>query len=235
MDKTVPTLADAVADIDDGATVMIGGFGGSGAPIELIHALIDKKPTGLTVINNNAGNGHVGIAAMIENGLVAKMICSFPRSSNPVAFTEAYNAGKVALEVVPQGTLAERIRAAGAGIPAFYTATSYGTDLAEGKPVEEFDGKYYVRERWLKADFALIKGQQGDMFGNLTYRMAGRNFNPIMAMAATRTIAQVSEFVEPGAIDPEHVITPGIFVDAMIKVPNPAQEETLIRDGVVYP
>lgn len=235
MDKIVPTLADAVAGIHDGATVMIGGFGGSGAPIELIHALIDNKPTGLTVINNNAGNGHVGIAAMIENGLVAKMICSFPRSSNPVAFTEAYNAGKVALEVVPQGTLAERIRAAGAGIPAFYTATSYGTDLAEGKPVEEFDGKKYVRERWLKADFALIKAQQGDTFGNLTYRMAGRNFNPIMAMAATRTIAQVSAFVEPGTIDPEHVITPGIFVDTMVEVPNPAQEETLIRDGVVYP
>ncbi|MGB1387623.1 MAG: 3-oxoacid CoA-transferase subunit A [Paracoccaceae bacterium] len=235
MDKTVSTLADAVADIHDGATVMIGGFGGSGAPIELIHALIDNKPMGLTVINNNAGNGHVGIAAMIENGLVAKMICSFPRSSNPVAFTEAYNAGKVALEVVPQGTLVERIRAAGAGIPAFYTATSYGTELAEGKPVEEFDGKYYVRERWLKADFALIKAQQGDTFGNLTYRMAGRNFNPIMAMAATRTIAQVSAFVEPGTIDPEHVITPGIFVDTMVEVPNPAQEETLIRDGVVYP
>jgi len=235
MDKTVATPAEAVADIHDGATVMIGGFGGSGAPIELIHALIDKRPTGLTVINNNAGNGHVGIAAMIEQGLVAKMICSFPRSSDPIAFTEAYKAGKLELEVVPQGTLAERIRAAGAGIPAFYTATSYGTDLAEGKPVEEFDGKHYVRERWLKADFALIKGHMGDPYGNLTYRMAGRNFNPIMAMAATRTIAQVTRIVPAGGIDPEHIVSPGIFVDAVVEVANPKQEEILIREGAVYP
>ncbi len=235
MDKTVGTLAEAVAPIGDGATVMIGGFGGSGAPIELIHALIDKRPTGLTVINNNAGNGHVGIAAMIEQGLVAKMICSFPRSADPVAFTEAYKAGKIDLEVVPQGTLAERIRAAGAGIPAFYTATSYGTELAEGKPVEEFEGKHYVRERWLKADFALIKADRGDPFGNLTFRMAGRNFNPIMAMAAGTTIAQVSEVVAPGGIDPEHVVTPGIFVDHLVEVAEPRQEETLIREGAVYP
>ncbi|MGR3568599.1 MAG: 3-oxoacid CoA-transferase subunit A [Pseudooceanicola nanhaiensis] len=235
MDKTIATPAAAVADIPDGAVVMIGGFGGSGAPIELIHALIDRAPKNLTVINNNAGNGHVGIAAMIEQGLVAKMICSFPRSSDPVAFTEAYRAGRIELEVVPQGTLAERIRAAGAGIPAFYTATSYGTDLAEGKPVEEFDGKHYVRERWLRADVALIKAHHGDPMGNLTYRMAGRNFNPVMAMAADRTIAQVSRIVAPGDIDPEHIVSPGIFVDAVVEVPNPVQEEILIREGATYP
>ena len=234
MDKTTATLADAVAGIHDGATVMIGGFGGSGAPIELIHALIDKGPRGLTVINNNAGNGHVGIAAMIEQGLVAKMICSFPRSPETVAFNEAYMAGRVELELVPQGTLAERIRAAGAGIPAFYTAASYGTELAEGKPTEEFDGKHYVRERWLKADFALIKGQKGDHAGNLTYRLAGRNFNPLMAMAADTTIAQVAELGEPGTIDPEHVVTPGIFVDMVVEVPAPEQEEVLVRKGVIY-
>lgn len=235
MDKTAASPAEAVSAIHDGATVMIGGFGGSGNPIELIHALIDKGPKNLTVINNNAGNGHVGIAAMIEQGLVSKIICSFPRSSDPVAFTDAYKAGTLELEVVPQGTLAERIRAAGAGIPAFYTATAYGTDLAKGKPVEEFDGKRYIRERWLRADFALIKGDRGDPYGNLTYRMAGRNFGPVMAMAADTTIAQVSQVVKPGDIDPEHIVTPGIFVSTLVEVPDPVQEETLIRAGASYP
>jgi len=239
MDKTIPTLGEAIADVTDDATVMIGGFGGSGAPIELIHALIDRfrttgSPTRLTVINNNAGNGAIGIAAMIKAGMVAKMICSFPRSSNADAFNEKYLAGDIALELVPQGTLAERIRAAGAGIPAFYTPTSFGTELAEGKPTEEFDGKMYVRERWLKADFALIKGQLGDTVGNLTYRLAGRNFNPLMAMAADKTIAQVSALGDAGSIDPEQVITPGIFVDAVVEVSDPQQEEVLTRMGVVY-
>lgn len=235
MDKRLSAVSQAVADIPDGATVMIGGFGGSGAPIELIHALIDQKPKGLTVINNNAGNGHVGIAAMIEQGLVAKMICSFPRSADPKVFTDLYLAGEIELEIVPQGTLAERIRAGGAGIPAFYTPTSYGTDLAKGKPTAEFDGRMYVQERWLKADYALIKGELGDPFGNLTYRMAGRNFNPVMASAATYTVAQVSRLVAPGEIDPEQVITPGIFVDAVVEVANPAQEEVLNREGARYP
>ena len=234
MDKTIRTLADAVSKITDGATVMIGGFGGSGAPIELIHALIDNGPKNLTVINNNAGNGRIGIAAMIDAGMIAKMICSFPRSSDPRAFTDTYLAGKIELELVPQGTLAERIRAAGAGIPAFYTPTGYGTELAEGKPVAEFDGRHYVQERWLKADFAIVKAHLGDTHGNLTYRKAGRNFNPLMCMAATTTIAQVSQIVEPGDIDPEHVITPGIFVDAVVEVSNPQQEEELIRAGVAY-
>jgi 3-oxoadipate CoA-transferase alpha subunit len=232
-------VADAVADIPDGAKVMIGGFGGSGAPIELIHALIDRfratgSPKNLTVINNNAGNGAIGIAAMIKAGMVAKMISSFPRSSNAEAFNEKYLSGQIALELVPQGTLAERIRAAGAGIPAFYTPSSYGTELAEGKPTEEFDGKMYVREGWLRADFALIKGQLGDTLGNLTYRLAGRNFNPLMAMAADKTIAQVSSLSEPGSIDPEQVVTPGIFVDTIVEVPDPQQEEVLVRTGVVY-
>ena len=240
MDKTLPDLAAAVAGIEDGMSVMIGGFGGSGAPIELIHALIDRynatgHPRSLTVVNNNAGNGHVGLAALIEAGMVAKLICSFPRSADPVVFTEMYLAGNIELELVPQGTLAERIRAGGAGIPAFYTPTSYGTDLARGKPVEEFDGRPYVQERWLKADFALVKAHKGDRLGNLTYRMAARNFGPLMCMAAATSIVQVSELVEPGALDPEAVVTPGIFVQGVIEVADPAQEETLNRAKAVYP
>jgi 3-oxoadipate CoA-transferase alpha subunit len=234
MDKTIGSLAEAVAEIGDGATVMIGGFGGSGAPIELIHALIDKGPKNLTVINNNAGNGRIGIAAMIDAGMVRKMICSFPRSSDPRAFTDKYIAGEIDLELVPQGTLAERIRAGGAGIPAFYTPTAYGTELAEGKVIAEFDGRPYVQERWLKADFALIKAHLGDTHGNLTYSMAARNFNPLMCMAAARTIVQVSEIVPLGSIEPENVITPGIFVDSVVEVANPQQEEELIRAGVTY-
>ncbi len=239
MNKVSSSVADAVAAIPDGAQIMIGGFGGSGAPVELIHALIDRfratgSPKAITIINNNAGNGGIGIAAMIRAGMVRKIICSFPRSSNAEAFNEKYLAGEIELELVPQGTLAERIRAAGAGIPAFYTPTSFGTELAEGKPTEEFDGKMYVRERWLKADFALIKGQKGDHAGNLTYRLAGRNFNPLMAMAADTTIAQVAELGDPGTIDPEHVVTPGIFVDMVVEVPAPEQEEVLVRKGVIY-
>lgn len=234
MDKTVKKAADAIADIGDGATVMIGGFGGSGAPIELIHALIDKGPKNLTVINNNAGNGRIGIAAMIDAGMVRKMICSFPRSSDPRAFTDRYLAGEIELELVPQGTLAERIRAGGAGIPAFYTPTAFGTELAEGKPIAQFDGRSYVQERWLKADFAIVKAHLGDAHGNLTYNKAGRNFNPLMCMAAKTTIAQVSQIVPVGGIDPEQVVTPGIFVDAVVEISNPQQEEELIRAGVAY-
>ena len=233
MDKRMGSLAEAVAEIPDGAVVMIGGFGGSGAPIELIHALIDRflatgAPKNLTVINNNAGNGRVGIAALIDQGMVRKMVCSFPRSSDPRAFTDKYLAGEIELELVPQGTLAERIRAGGAGIPAFYTPTSFGTDLAAGKPVAEFEGRPYVQERWLKADYALIKAETGDSYGNLTYRMAARNFSPLMAMAAERTVVQATRIVEPGGIEPEAVVTPGIFVDAVVEVPNPQQEEALI-------
>jgi 3-oxoadipate CoA-transferase alpha subunit len=239
MDKTVADLAEALAGIEDGMSLMIGGFGGSGAPIELIHALIDRfrstgSPKNLTIINNNAGNGRVGIAAMIDAGMVAKMICSFPRSADPRAFTEKYLAGEIELELVPQGTLAERIRAGGAGIPAFYTPTSYGTDLAKGKPVGEFDGRNYVQERWLKADVALIKAELADRHGNLTYRKAGRNFSPLMASAAALTIVQARNVVEPGEIDPEQVITPGIFVNRVVEVADSKQEEALMRDGVAY-
>lgn len=239
MDKTVADLADAIAVVEDGATVMIGGFGGAGAPIELIHALIDRfratgSPGQLTVINNNAGNGRIGIAAMIDEGMVAKMVCSFPRSSDPRAFTEKYLAGEIELELVPQGTLAERIRAGGAGIPAFFTPTSYGTELAAGKPVAEFEGRSYVQERWLKADVALIKAELADRHGNLTYRKAARNFSPLMAMAARTTVVQAHAIVEPGAIDPEQVVTPGIFVDRVVEVSEAAQEEALIRQGVEY-
>ena len=235
MDKTRCSLAAAVAGIQDGMTLMIGGFGGAGSPIELIHALIDHGARDLTVINNNAGTGHAGLAALIEQGRVRKMICSFPRSANAEVFNEAYLAGRIELELVPQGTLAERIRAGGAGIPAFYTPTGYGTDLAKGKPQHEFDGRMYVLERWLKADIALIKAEDADPHGNLTYRMAARNFAPLMAMAAAHTIVQARRIVPLGAINPEHVITPGIFVNAVVAVPNPAQEEVLTREQVVYP
>jgi 3-oxoadipate CoA-transferase alpha subunit len=234
MDKTIGNVAEAVSGIEDGMTIMIGGFGGSGAPIELIHALIDKGVKNLTVINNNAGNGRIGIAAMIDAGMIKKMICSFPRSSDPRAFTDRYLAGEIDLELVPQGTLAERIRAGGAGIPAFYTPTAYGTELANGKPIAEFDGRHYVQERWLKADVAIVKAHLADTYGNLTYNKAGRNFNPLMCMAATKTIAQVSKIVTAGGIDPEHVVTPGIFVDGVVEIANPQQEEELIRAGVAY-
>ena len=236
MNKIHSSIDGALAGIEDGMAVMIGGFGGAGAPIELIHALVEiykrtGSPGNLTVINNNAGNGAVGIAAMIYAGMVAKMVCSFPRSSDPKAFTDKYLAGEIGLELVPQGTLAERIRAGGAGIPAFYTPSSYGTDVAEGKPVAEFDGRHYVQERWLKADVALIKAELADSKGNLTYRKAARNFSPLMAMAARTTIVQASRIVEPGGIDAEQVITPGIFVDRIVEVADPKQEEALLREG----
>ena len=240
MNKTIPTLEKAVADITGGSVLMIGGFGGSGAPMELIHALVRRfrktgAPHNLTIVNNNAGNGRIGIAAMIDAGMVKKMICSFPRSSDPRAFTEKYERGDIELELVPQGTLAERIRAAGAGIPAFFTPATYGTELANGKPVETFDGKNYVRENWLKGDFAFVKGETGDRHGNLTYRLAGRNFNPLMCMAATTTIAQVGKIVTAGEINPEHVVTPGIFVDGLVEVARPRQEEEMIRAGEGLP
>ena len=239
MDKVCSSIEAALADMADGSSVMIGGFGGSGAPIELIVGLLERfrktgSPGSLTVINNNAGNGGIGIAAMIDAGMVAKMICSFPRTSQPRAFTERYLAGEIELELVPQGTLAERIRAGGAGIPAFYTPTSFGTDLAQGKPVAEFEGRSYVQERWLKADAALIKAELADRHGNLTYRKAARNFSPLMAAAARVTVVQATKVVEPGDIDPEAVITPGIFVNRVVEVPDARQEEALMREGAAY-
>ena len=235
IDKRWHAVADAVADIEDGATVMIGGFGEAGSPIELIHALIDQGARGLTVVNNNTGSGHVGLAALIDNERVAKMICSYPRTANSKVFPEQYRAGKVELELVPQGTLAERMRAGGAGIPAFYTRTGVGTVLEEGKETREFDGRTYLMERGLRADFALVKARVADRYGNLLFNKTARNFAPIMCTAAATTIVQVQEFVEPGDLDPECVVTPGIFVDRIVQVAAPLQESVLVREGVRYP
>jgi 3-oxoadipate CoA-transferase alpha subunit len=215
--------------------VMIGGFGASGSPIELIHALIDHGAGNLTVINNNTGNGEVGLAALIRNGQVRKMICSFPRSSQSKVFPELYRAGRIELELVPQGTLAERIRAAGAGIPAFYTPTTVGTELAEGKETRKFDDRAYVLEPWLRADFALVKCEVADAVGNLTYNKTARNFSPLMCMAAATTIVQARRLVPAGGIDPEHVVTPGIFVNRVVEVPEPVHEDLLIAAGRSYP
>jgi 3-oxoadipate CoA-transferase, alpha subunit len=235
INKHVSSPAEAVADIFDGATVLIGGFGEAGSPIELIHALIDQGARNLTVVNNNTGSGHVGLAALIENGQVGKMICSYPRTTNSRVFPELYRSGRIELELVPQGTLAERIRAGGAGIPAFYTATSVGTPLAEGKEQRTFDDRDYVMEYGLKADFALIKCERADRYGNLVYNKTARNFAPIMAMAARITIVQTGALVEVGDIDPEAVVTPGIFVNRVVTVPNPAQESKLVAEGRTYP
>jgi len=235
INKQYPSVAEAVADIPDGATVMVGGFGASGSPIELIHALIDHGAKDLTVINNNTGNGEVGLAALIGNGQVNKMICSFPRSSQSKVFPKLYRAGQIELEIVPQGTLAERIRVAGAGVPAFYTPTTVNTVLAEGKETREFDGRTYVMEHWLKADFALIKCEVADPLGNLTYNKTARNFSPLMCMAAKTTIVQTKKLVARGDIDPENVITPGIFVNRVIEVSHPVHEDTLIAEGRSYP
>lgn len=233
--KINDTPAGAIADIGDGAVVMVGGFGEAGSPVELIHALIDHGARGLTVINNNTGNGEVGLAALIGNGQVARMVCSYPRSSHSKVFPELYRAGKIELELVPQGTLAERIRAGGAGVPAFYTATTVGTPLAEGKEVRSIDGRDYVLEYGLKADFALIKSEVADEKGNLVFNKTARNFNPIMAMAARTTIVQARKVVDAGQIDPEHVITPGIFVDRIVEVSEPLVESELIAQGARYP
>lgn len=235
INKQVSSVASAVADIPDGATVMVGGFGASGSPIELIHALIDHGARDLTVINNNTGNGEVGLAALIGNRQVRKMICSFPRSSQSKVFPGLYKQGLIELELVPQGTLAERIRAAGAGIPAFFTPTTVGTVLAEGKETREFEGRPYVMEPWLRADFALVKCEVADSVGNLTYNKTARNFSPLMCMAATTTIVQARKLVSPGGIDPEHVITPGIFVDRVVEVSDPVHEDILIAEGRSYP
>lgn len=235
IDKRVDDVHEAVADIHDGATVMIGGFGEAGSPIELIHALIDQGASDLTVVNNNTGSGEVGLAALIKAGRVSKMICSFPRTANSTVFPELYHSGRTALELVPQGTLAERIRAGGAGIVAFYTPTSVGTPLEEGKERRTFGGRDYVLEYGLTADFSLLKARMADHHGNLLYNKTARNFSPLMATAASTTIVQAAEVVAPGGIDPETVITPGIFVHRVVMVPNPAHESVLVAEGVSYP
>ncbi|AQR71180.1 MULTISPECIES: 3-oxoacid CoA-transferase subunit A [Janthinobacterium] len=222
IDKLRSSVLDALADIHDGATVMIGGFGGAGQPAELIDGLIAQGARDLVIVNNNAGNGDTGLAALLKNGQVRKIICSFPRQADSHVFDALYRAGKLELELVPQGNLAERIRAAGAGIGGFFTPTGYGTDLAKGKETREIDGRMYVFESPIHADFALIKAEQGDRWGNLTYRKTARNFGPIMAMAAKVSIASVHEVAELGSIDPEHVITPGLFVQRLVQVPRTA-------------
>lgn len=216
--KLISSVDEALTDVQDGSTVMIGGFGLAGQPQELINGLIRRGARDLTIVNNNAGNGEVGLALLIKSGFVKKMICSFPRQVDSYIFDEAYRAGRVELEVVPQGNLAERIRAAGAGIGGFFTPTGYGTLLAEGKETRVIDGKNYVFETPIHADFALIKAHRADPIGNLIYRKTARNFGPIMATAARTTIAQVSEVVSLGGIDPETVVTPGIFVDRIVTV-----------------
>lgn len=235
INKRVSSPAEAVADVFDGATVMIGGFGEAGSPIELIHALIDQGAGNLTVISNNTGSGEVGLAALLKAGRVAKIVCSFPRTANSTVFPDLYRSGRIELELVPQGTLAERIRAGGAGIPAFFTPAAVGTPLAEGKESRVFEGKEYLLERWLRADFALIKGRSADTFGNVVYNKTARNFGPVMAMASKVAIVQVASVVEPGGIDPEVVVSPGIFVDRVVEVAQPAHESELVSAGATYP
>jgi 3-oxoadipate CoA-transferase alpha subunit len=220
IDKLVTSVADALAGVRDGSTVMIGGFGGAGQPTELIDGLIAQGARDLVVVNNNAGNGETGLAALLKAGRVRKIVCSFPRQADSQVFDALYRAGRIELELVPQGNLAERIRAAGAGIGGFYTPTGYGTELARGKETRELDGRMQVFETALHADVALVKAERGDRWGNLTYRKAARNFGPVMAMAATLTIASVHEVVELGGLDPEHIVTPGIFVQRVVQVPR---------------
>jgi 3-oxoadipate CoA-transferase alpha subunit len=222
INKLMPSVETALAGIHDGATVMIGGFGGAGQPAELIDGLIAHGARDLVIVNNNAGNGDTGLAALLKNGQVRKIICSFPRQADSHVFDGLYRAGKLELELVPQGNLAERIRAAGAGIGAFFTPTGYGTELAKGKETREINGRMYVLEHPIHADFALIKAETGDRWGNLTYRKTARNFGPIMATAAKVTIASVHEVAELGALDPESVITPGLFVQHIVQVPRSA-------------
>jgi 3-oxoadipate CoA-transferase alpha subunit len=216
--KIYDSVDESLVDVFDGATVMIGGFGLAGQPQELIDGLIRRGAKDLTIVNNNAGNGEVGLALLIKSGFVKKIICSFPRQSDSYIFDEAYRAGRIELEVVPQGNLAERIRAAGAGIGGFFSPTGYGTLLAEGKETRTIDGKNYVLESPIHADFSLIKAHHADPLGNLIYRKTARNFGPVMATAAKTTIAQVSRVVATGELDPEAVITPGIFVNRIVEV-----------------
>ncbi len=218
VNKIIDSIGAALADVADGSTVLIGGFGNAGMPHQLIDGLIEQGARDLIVVSNNAGNGDTGLAALLKAGRVRKVICSFPRQADSYVFDDLYRSGKIELELVPQGNLAERIRAAGAGVGAFFTPTGYGTLLAEGKETREINGRHYVLEYAIHADVALISALQGDRWGNLTYRKTARNFGPIMASAAKVAIAQVKEIVELGALDPEAVVTPGIFVQRVVKV-----------------
>ena len=224
IDKIARSVAEAMAGIQDGATVLIGGFGTAGIPAELIDGLIEQGAKELTVVNNNAGNGDTGLAALLQTGRVRKIICSFPRQADSHVFDALYRSGKLELELVPQGNLAERIRAAGAGIGAFFCPTGFGTQLSGNREVREINGRKYVLEYPIHGDVALIKAERGDRWGNLTYRKAARNFGPVMAMAARRTVATVHEIVALGQLDPEAVVTPGIFVDRIVRVERTATQ-----------
>ena len=234
INKIAASIGDALAGVKDGATVLIGGFGTAGIPGELIDGLIEQGARDLTVVNNNAGNGETGLAALLKTGRVRKIICSFPRQADSQIFDALYRSGKLELELVPQGNLAERMRAAGAGVGAFFSPTGYGTELAKNsdgsaKETREINGRHYVLEMPIYGDVALIKAEQGDRWGNLTYRMAARNFGPVMAMAAKKTVATVHEIAELGGLDPEHVITPGIFVHQVVKIARTATQAGGIR------
>lgn len=218
INKVVQSIADALVGVKDGSVVLIGGFGSVGQPDALIEGLIEQGAKDLTCVLNNAGTGRVGVAKLMDLGRVRKIVCSFPRSSDPVVFETLYREGKIELELVPQGTLAERIRAAGAGIPAFFTATAAGTKLAQGKEQREIEGRTYVMEKWLKGDVALIEAWEADRWGNLVYRGSGANFNPVMAMGAELTIAQVQHIVELGSMHPHMIGTPGVYVDRVVQV-----------------
>ncbi|WP_193181903.1 3-oxoacid CoA-transferase subunit A [Nisaea sp. NBU1469] len=222
INKIVQSRAEAVQGIGDGSTVLISGFGNAGVPTDLIHALLDQGSRDLTVVSNNAGTGDKGLAALLREGRVRRIICSYPRSAGSIAFDELYAAGKIELELVPQGTLSERMRAAGAGIGAFYTPTGVGTKLAEGKEVREIDGREYVLEYPLKGDVALVEAEYADRWGNLTYNKSARNFGPVMAMAAELTIVEARNIVELGQMNPETIVTPSIFVDRVLHVPAEA-------------
>ena len=224
INKITDTIAEALSGVQDGATVLIGGFGTSGNPTELIDGLIAQGARELTVVNNNAGNGDQGLAALLKSGQVRKIICSFPRQVDSWVFDELYRSGKIELELVPQGNLAERLRAAGAGIGAFFCPTAYGTELAQGKETREINGRHYVLEYPIHGDVALVKAERGDRWGNLTYRMSARNFGPVRATAARHTIATVHEIVELGARDPEAVVTPGIYVSQIVKIDRVATQ-----------
>ncbi|MGE8317337.1 MAG: 3-oxoacid CoA-transferase subunit A [Comamonas sp.] len=224
INKIADSVAEALSGIQDGSTVLIGGFGTSGNPNELIDGLLAQGARDLTVVNNNAGNGDTGLAALLKSGQVRKIICSFPRQVDSWVFDELYRAGKIELELVAQGNLAERMRAAGAGIGAFFCPTAYGTELAKGKETREINGRQYVLEYPIYGDVALIKAETGDRWGNLNYRMAARNFGPVMATAAKRTIATVHEIVELGQLDPEAVVTPGIYVNKIVKIERTATQ-----------
>lgn len=219
INKFADSAAEAVKDIKDGAVVLVGGFSSVGLPLQLLDALVDQGARNLTVVANNAGAYRLGISRLLDMGRVGKVICSFPRSATTTSFEDLYMAGKVDLEIVPQGTLAERLRAAGAGVGAFYTPTAYGTELAEGKETREINGKMQVLEYALHGDLALIEAWQGDRWGNLTYRRSGRNFNPVMATAAKLTVAQVQHVAELGDLDPEQIVTPGIYVHRLVHIP----------------